>query len=210
MSHRRSYWRLFVIAFLLTLTLPSPASACGWWGDGEAADSDDAVEVDAKGNPIILRNPLMLSPMKVPRAAGFGIAVSSKTRAVPYLETTGGLAVNKIGQLAGLGYAAVIDLGTPTRVATLHGRETTGLGMRYFNIPGGKGSWTHKNISQFAAIVNDSANLPLLVFGQSKATLGRIWTGFRLLQGAKDVTAHEEGRNLGLPKGEQILSPVTN
>jgi hypothetical protein len=210
MSHQGLYWRLFFIAILLSPPLSSPATACGWWGDGEAADSDDAIAVDGKGQPIVLRNPLMLSPMKVPQAMGFGIAVNHNKRAVPYLEGTGGLAANKIGQLAKMGYAAVIDLGTPESVATLHRRETMDHGMRYFNITGGETSWSQKDIIRFATIVNENTNLPLLVFGQSRSLLGRIWTGFRLSQGANNMTAHEEGRLLGLPEGEKITPPALN
>ena len=198
---------------LLTLTLPSPVSACGWWGDGEATTNDDAIEIDAQGNPILLKRqqglgPLLPSPMKVPRAMGYGIAIKSPDQAVPYLDATGGLAANSIGQLAGLGYAAVIDLGTPPSVAALHRAETENLRMRYFNIPGGDKVLTEKDVTRFAAIVTDNANLPLLVFGRSKQTLGRLWARFRLAQGADEGTANQEGRLLGLPENEKISAPA--
>jgi len=190
---------------LLTRAPPSPVSACGWWGDGEATTNDDAIEIDAQGNPILLKRqqglgPLRPSPMKVPRAMGYGIAIKSPDQAVPYLDATGGLAANSIGQLAGLGYAAVIDLGTPPSVAALHRAETESLGMHYFNIPGRGKAWTEKDVASFAAILTDSANLPLLVFGHSKQTLSRIWTRFRLAQGADEASANREGRLLGLPE----------
>jgi len=207
MSHQGRYRCLFVVAcifsVLLALMPPSPAVACGWWGDGEASDTDDAIDIDAQGHPIVEeyqqgRGPLLPSPMKVPQAMGYGIAVKSLAEAVPYLDATGGLAANSIDQLAGLGYAAVIDLGTPPSVATLHRAETESLDMRYFNIPGDDKAGTGKDIATFAAIVNDSANLPLLVFGRSKQGLGKIWADFRLSQGADEATANREGRLLGL------------
>ncbi|NQU56040.1 MAG: hypothetical protein HQ513_02320 [Rhodospirillales bacterium] len=209
MSHQGRYRRLLVVACIFSVVFalmpPSSAVACGWWGDGEASDSDDAIDVDAQGRPIVEeyqqgRGPLLPAAMKVPQAMGYGIAVSGIDTAVPYLEATGGLAANNIGQLAGLGYASVIDLGTPPSVATLHRAETEVLGMRYFNIPGDDESWAGKDIATFAEIVNDKTNLPLLVFARSKQALGRIWASFRLAQGADEATANREGRLLGLPE----------
>ncbi len=209
MSLQGRYRRQFAAAslsfMLMTLAPPSPVSACGWWGDGEATTNDDALEIDAQGNPIISKRqqglgPLLPSPMKVPRAMGYGIAIKSPDQAVPYLDATGGLAANSIGQLAGLGYAAVIDLGTPPSVAALHRAETENLSMRYFNIPGADKAQAGKDVARFAAIVTDRANLPLLVFGRSKQTLGRMWVRFRLAQGADEAHANREGRLLGLPE----------
>jgi len=36
----------------LLINNPTRAEACGWWGDGESADSDDAILVDSEEKPI--------------------------------------------------------------------------------------------------------------------------------------------------------------
>lgn len=174
----------------VVLVLAPPARACGWWGDGEADDSDGAVTVDAQGQPIS-SEPDQPSALKVPGAMGYGIAVHGLDDAVPYLEATGGLAANSIGQLANLGFAAVIDLGTPPHVAQLHRQETEQMGMRYFNL-------AEADETGFGAILEDPDNLPLLVFAHARPVLGRMWSAFRRGRGIDDTTARREGRRLGL------------
>ena len=200
---------------LLVLTLPSPTTACGWWGDGEASDSDDAIEVDSNGRPIVTKSHPQLgahlsSSMKIPGAIGYGLVVTSAYKAVPILDATGGVGANDIGQLSTLGYVAVIDLATPAHVAELHRRETEELGMRYFNIPGGSDESAGKEVAKFAAILKDSANLPLLVFGHSPQVLTSIWVDFRISRGIDEVIAHQEGRRLSMPEGENIATPPAN
>ena len=207
--------RAAIAIFLLVFAFPSPTTACGWWGDGEASDSDDAIEVDSSGRPIVTKshpklNAHLSSSMKIPGAIGYGLVVTNANKAVPILDATGGLGANDIGKLSTLGYVAVIDLATPARIAELHRRETEELGMRYFNIPGGSEESAGKEVAKFAAILKDSANLPLLVFGHSPQVLASIWVDFRISLGIDEVIAHQEGRSLSMPEGVKKSTPPAN
>ncbi len=47
------YVRLAVFGFLCGMLMkPAGANACGWWGDGESADTDDAILVDSDEKPV--------------------------------------------------------------------------------------------------------------------------------------------------------------
>ncbi len=199
---------LFISAMLLLAQTPQ-AAACGWWGDGEASDNDEAVEVDAQGRT---KSPDPAAPpmMKIPHAMGYGIAIKSASTAVPYLQATDGLAVNDIAKLAELGFSAVIDIGTSRKTAELHRRETEALGMRYFNRPGVEGKLTPADVRWFAEIVTRRTNLPLLVFAHSRSLLGKVWARYRFAQGADEKTALAEGRRLGLSAGDRIPGPLTD
>ena len=205
---RRFLLTLFTFGLLLLAQTPQ-AAACGWWGDGEASDSDDAVEVDAQGRTKS-QDPAATTMMKIPHAMGFGIAIKSANTAVPYLQATDGLAVNDIAKLAKLGFSAVIDIGTSRKTAELHRRETEALGMRYFNRPDVAGKLTPADVRWFSQIVTRRTNLPLLVFAHSRSLLGKVWARFRFAQGADERTALAEGRRLGLSAGDRISEPLTN
>ena len=207
--------RAAIAIFLLVFASPSPTTACGWWGDGEASDSDDAIEVDSSGRPIVTKshpklNAHLSSSMKIPGAIGYGLVVTNANKAVPILDATGGLSANDIGKLSTLGYVAVIDLATPANIAELHRRETEELGMRYFNVPGGGDKSEGNEVAKFAAILKDSANLPLLVFGHSPQVLASIWVDFRISLGIDEVIANQEGRSLRMPEGVKKSTPPAN
>ncbi len=166
-------------AAILVLAASFPAVACGWWGDGEGGDDDEAVVIGADGNPVEEdegpTNPTLGLVSKVPGEIGFATAVKDPKTAVPYLRAVAGRQVNKIGELRALGFITVIDLGTPPKTARLHEAETEALGMRYVSIPVREGVPTPQQISGFIRAVNDTENLPLLVFAPSADLIGVLW-----------------------------------
>jgi len=203
MDHENRYSFLAIVAVVLLALMPSSqTAACGWWGDGEASDTDDAIEVDANGRPV--EEPLNLQSMKLPGRMGYGIAVPDPGRAMPYLSATNGQSVSRIGKLKGLGFRSVIDLGTPEPTARLHRSETEAVSMRYFNIPIEGDLPNKKQTASFNQIVADTQNIPLLVYAPRAALLGVMWASYRLSHGLPLELALSEGRALGLSGKQEI------
>ncbi len=203
MSHEgRHSFPAIVIAVLLILMSPSQTAACGWWGDGEASDSDDAIEVDALGRPVV--ESLILKSMKLPGRMGYGIAVPEPGRAIPYLLATSGRPVKRIDKLKDLGFRSVIDLGTPEATARLHRSETEAVGMQYFNIPVEGDIPNEKQTDSFNRVVVNAHNGPLLVYAPRAALLGMMWASYHLSLGAPLEFALREGRSLGLSAEQEM------
>ncbi|MEE8393264.1 MAG: hypothetical protein V3R66_02885 [Rhodospirillales bacterium] len=171
----------FFLAALIfsVVAAPHAVQACGWWGDGEMSQEDEAVEVDADGDPIGedsaalgLREGLV---SKVPFERGYGMAVMSRDRAVPYLDAVGGRKIKRISQLHEAGFAAVVDVGTPPGVARLHRAETEAMGMLYFSIPVAGSGPTPDQMELFKRITEEAANLPLVVYSARADLVSEMW-----------------------------------
>lgn len=206
----------FLVA-LMAFAHPQPASACGWWGDGEGDDTG-AIEIGPDGQPVMKRGPVWKmgddqdqSPatpegLEVPAPrSGYGIVVRQDGSAVPYLNAVPGQHPYSIQQLHSAGFPTVIDLGTPPMVAALHRRETEALGMKYFNIPVADDAPDKAHVARFNDILSARENLPVLVFSASANLLGKIWARHRLTGGLPWDQAVREGRRLGFSEGGETL-----
>jgi uncharacterized protein (TIGR01244 family) len=71
-------------------------------------------------------------------------------------------------------------------------------GLRYFNIPVTNGLPTGFQIIEFAHVVEDSDNAPLLIHCASANRVGAVWALYRALKGIPEDIALEEGRTIGL------------
>lgn len=197
-------WKLLVPLFVflnLAVLDGVSVSACGWWGDGEVNRDIKVPLLNAPdGTP--LEQTLSLRSAKLPGEMGYGIAVPEPGRAVPYLLETFGRPVNRISELKTYGFGAVIDLGTPEKVANLHRAETNAVGMVYFNIPIEGDMPTPTQTAQFRDMVISSSATPLLVYAPTARLLGAMWTAYRLSFGVPMNYALSEGRTLGLTEDQ--------
>ncbi len=179
----------------------SPASACGWWGDGEN-DDNEAIVIGADGRPVPEAEPdNSATPVELkvpPPRSGYGIVVRLDGSAQPYLKIVHQRPAYSIQQLHGAGFWAVIDLGTGPKVAALHRQETLSLGMKYFNIPVDGNVPDKAGVARFGEILTVSGNLPILVFSAKADLLGGMWAYYRLTKGLPEEAAVIEGRGLGL------------
>lgn len=209
--------RRAAVALLLVTLLsinPLPASACGWWGDGDS-EEDDAVAIGADGRPAPdakppsgrvdsgtgghVSGPGGFRGIEVPAPrSGYGMVIQRDGGAVPYLDAVKGRPVYSIQQLRHLGFLAVIDLGTGPTVAALHRRETEALDMKYFNIPIDGDVPSPAQASRFQAVLSARENLPILVFSASAEMLGGMWASYLLAEGSTQERALGEGREFGL------------
>lgn len=192
---------LHLAALCMVTVFSGPALACGWWGDGEMNQGDDA---DTSGAVPI---PAGLQAARVPGETGYGAAIFRPDLAVPYLRATEGRKIARIGDLKAAGFAAVIDLGTPAATARLHRVETEASGMRYVSIPVAGGIPAAEQVALFSATLAEPANRPLLVYAPELAQLGDMWALHRLGQGAPHGTALGEGLAFGVsPELEESLA----
>lgn len=187
----------FGAALMLSAALPQAVSACGWWGDGEVArDLMQPPELDLSG--LTLEQSINLQSAKLPGEMGYGIALPDPGKAIPYLLTTNGRPVNKIGELVDYGYKAVIDIGTPEEEAANHRAETESVGMAYYNIPFDGELPSQDDVILFREFVLSSSDGPLLVYAPEASLLGFMWAGYRLSFNTPLSYALSEGRDLGL------------
>ena len=194
---------LHVAALCLVTAFSGPAVACGWWGDGEMNQEDDATAAGADGKPLedsaTSPIPAGLQATRVPGKTGYGIAVFRPDLAVPYLRATNGRKIARIGELKAAGFAAVIDLGAAA-TARPHKAESEALGMRYVSIPTAGAMPTEQQVALFSMTIGESANRPLVVFSPESSQLGDIWVLHRLGQGAPLGTAFGEGLAFGVSR----------
>lgn len=190
----------YASALCLVTTIAGPASACGWWGDGEMSQEGNAAVDDVGGEPDAGPIPAGVEAARLPGKAGYGIAVFRPDMAVPYLRATNGQRITGIEQLKEAGFVAVIDLGTPAATARLHRVETEALGMHYVNIPATGGIPAAERVALFAGTIDDPANRPLVVYAPESSLLGNMWVLHRLAQGAPLGTALGEGLAFGISR----------
>ena len=120
------------------------------------------------------------------------------TRLKPLVATAGLLKDGAIPVLKALGFATIVDLRSPAEGAGAEQQAAAAAGLRYVNIPVTGGVPTDAQVAEFARIVEDPNNAPLLVHCASANWVGAMWTLYRVRQGIPLAIALEEGRTAGL------------
>ncbi|MFO1098253.1 MAG: sulfur transferase domain-containing protein [Xanthobacteraceae bacterium] len=120
------------------------------------------------------------------------------TRLKPHVATAGLLRDGAIPVLKALGFATIVDLRSPAEGAGAEQQAAAAAGLRYVNIPVTGGVPTDAQVAEFARIVEDPNNAPLLVHCASANRVGAMWTLYRVRQGIPLAIALEEGRTAGL------------
>ncbi|MGA8295079.1 MAG: protein tyrosine phosphatase family protein [Rhodoplanes sp.] len=142
------------------------------------------------------------------REAPFGDKAGSLavnyTRLKPHIATAGLLKDGAIPALKALGFATIVDLRGPDEGAGAEKQAVEAAG--YVNIPVTGGVPTDAQIAEFARVVEDANNAPLLVHCASANRVGAMWTLYRVRQGVPLSIALEGGRTAGLrPDNEAEL-----
>jgi len=188
---------IFPLVLSLGMMAAQPLQACGWWGDGEMDEAQDAISIGASGLPLS-EEETFRKGMKIPNQLGYGIAVYAADEALPYKTATRGKKLETISELAKLGYKTVIDVGTGDRVSALHEKESIGAGIRYIHIPLGKqGLPTVSGVKTFHQALQNENMRPLLVYGRTPSILGIIWMSHRLAQNMPKAVAEDEAKMIG-------------
>ena len=178
-------------------------NACGWGGDGEMKRHSN-IRLTAPNGKSIPQS-LNIKTSMLPGRMGFGIAVPDPGQAIPYLQATGGLQINRIAELKSFGFETVIDLGTAEKTAYLHRQETEVLGMRYISIPVDGVLPNQQQVNDFTQQVIDSSNNMLLVYSPSSELLGTMWAAYRINLGAPVDFAINQGKTLGMKADQEAI-----
>ncbi|MFY9734582.1 MAG: sulfur transferase domain-containing protein [Rhodoplanes sp.] len=120
------------------------------------------------------------------------VLAQAAVREAPFGDKAGSLAVN---------YTRL-----KPHIAGAEKQAVEAAGLRYVNIPVTGGVPTDAQIAEFARVVEDANNAPLLVHCASANRVGAMWTLYRVRQGVPLSIALEGGRTAGLrPDNEAEL-----
>jgi uncharacterized protein (TIGR01244 family) len=128
------------------------------------------------------------------------------TRLKPHIATAGLLKNGAAPALKALGFATIVDLRGPNEGTAAEKQAVEAAGLRYVNIPVTGSGPTDAQVAEFARVVGDANNAPLLVHCVSANRAGAMWTLYRVRHGTPPSVALEEGRTVGLrPEREAEL-----
>ena len=143
--------------------------------------------------------------------APFGDKVSAAlvnyNRATPYIGTAGRYDPSAVAEIKALGFATVIDLRAQSEKGMSGVADTVqAAGLKYINIPVTTKAPTDDQVKEFARLVENPANYPILVNCQSANRVGAMWALYRASAGVPVDVALEEGRTTGLkPSREKVV-----
>jgi uncharacterized protein (TIGR01244 family) len=144
--------------------------------------------------------------VEVPPREQVSPAVTYYTPLRPQIATAGLLLDGAAAELKGLGFTSVLDLRGPQEGSEAERSALTAAGLRYFNIPFTAAAVTEPQLVEFARIVEDKSNYPLMIHCNTANRVGAMWTLYRTVRGAPFAVAVSEGRVIGLkPDRESVV-----
>lgn len=132
-----------------------------------------------------------------------GPAISNYNRATPEIGSAGILKEGGVAEAKTLGFKTILDLRTAEEGADAERVLAASVGIAYLNLAVANHAPTPEQVATFGRIVEDSANLPILVHCSSANRVGAIWALYRASRGVPAMVAVEEGRTLGLKPGRE-------
>lgn len=124
--------------------------------------------------------------------------VENYLRATPYIGTGGNLDPTGIPMLKEMGFKTIIDFNTDEQGAAAQGPMVAQAGMAFKHISVSTDAPTNEQVAEFAKIVEDPTNYPILMHCESANRVGAMWALYRASKGVPNEVAVEEGRALGL------------
>ena len=128
--------------------------------------------------------------------------MANYVRVRPGVATGGRLAEGAVGQLKALGFRTIVDLRGPGEGVEAEGQAAEAGGLRPVNIPVTVGAPSDAQVAEFARVIEDAANEPILVHCASGSRVGAMWTLYLAEKGVPVAKAVEEGRAIGM-RGER-------
>lgn len=141
---------------------------------------------------------------EAPYADKVGPAVTKYHQLRPGLAAAARLEEGAVGDLKALGFATIFDLRGPDEGVAAERREVEAAGLRYLNIPVTAVIPSDEQVAEFGRIVEDAANLPILVHCGSGNRVGAMWTLYLARTGVPVAAAVAEGRAIGMRADREI------
>jgi uncharacterized protein (TIGR01244 family) len=148
---------------------------------------------------------LAQSVAQVPSRERVSPSITYYTPVTPQVATAGLLQGGALAELKSLGFAMVVDLRGPEEGTALEQRAAAIVGLRYINIPVTTEIPSDAQIVEFARLVENAGNYPVIVHCASANRVGAMWTLYRVARGVPVATAIGEGRTIGLSTRESAV-----
>ena len=137
-----------------------------------------------------------------PGAAPFGDQISEQRlplyhRAAPWAATSGPIGDKGVIEAKRVGFAAIVDLRPAGNDTASEKQRAEYARIRYVNIPV-QGAPTADQVKQFADLIAERGNLPLLLHGADIDQSGAMWALYRASLGVPGAIAFEDGVTAGL------------
>jgi len=152
-------------------------------------------------SPAAQRGPTVVA-LSAPGRAPFGSAISEQRipdyhRATYQIGTSGPLTRNGVGEAKRLGFVSILDLGSSPERSRAEQRMAEFANIGYLSLPIASLP-TEQQIQQFANIVQDARDLPILVHGNDIDQIGVVWALYRVALGVPPEIAVVDGMTAGL------------
>ncbi len=133
-------------------------------------------------------------------------AILNYNRATPNIATAGRYGPIAVAEVKALGFVTIVDLRGPEEEGVAANVAVAkAVGLKHFSIPVTTKAPRDAQVSQFAAIVEDRDNHPILVNCVSANRVGAMWALYRAQAGVSAEVAVEEGRTAGLKSREAAV-----
>jgi uncharacterized protein (TIGR01244 family) len=150
-------------------------------------------------------NTARAEPAQVPFGDSVNESLFNYSRLSPHIASAGELRQGAIEHIKQLGFVAVLDLRTAQEGTSEERAAVEAAGLAYHNIAVATRAPTWAQVAEFARIVNDADNLPILVHCASANRVGAMWALYRSRQGVNPEFAIQEGRTAGLTSRESAV-----
>ncbi len=172
-------------AALLGIVLTGgPAAGCGFWGDGDIG----MIAGDYESSAPSPERTSFMSAARLPGGDGYALAVDAAGRARPYGMAFDGDVVPDPQRLVALGYRVLVDLAPEAGELPEHRRVSAEAGIGYHPVPIAGLVPDAADLLALAALVNDPARRPMILFAEDARHLTLAWAAVLTLSAGLSET----------------------
>jgi len=141
----------------------------------------------------------LAEPAEAPLGNEISAAITNYNRTTPFIGTSGAYDPSAVAEVKALGFKTTVDLRSQSEEGvTAVAEAVQAAGLKYFNIPVTTAAPTPEQVEEFAKIVENPDNYPILVNCHSANRVGAMWALYRAATGVRAEVAIGEARTVGL------------
>ncbi|MFO7786291.1 MAG: sulfur transferase domain-containing protein [Halospina sp.] len=184
----------FILGMALSISLGVSGCSHVQYGNESAEESSISESASQRGQPFDTTIDTGMAPFGDVMTE----AVSNYNRPSPYIGTGGSISDGAMPDLKQMGFKTVVSLLTPEEGLSdeRDAADDAGLGFHGISVSGGPP--TADQVDEFARIVSEQSNYPILMHCASANRAGAMWALYRHQVGVPAEIALEEGRAVGL------------